>query len=132
MVCLSVCRCVRHSAAFVAHPTRQSDPNLPKLIYPTTTVSPTTMSHDLEGEDIWGDSGAAEAAVEGNNEEEKEEELEDEETRHMSISEIRQVRRNGTAFRISSGIFVGNNVLIYPLFPVSHSCFVCDVVVVVI
>ena len=45
-------------------------------------------SIDLEGDEIWGDSGA------GGNEESKQaepvESLEDEETRHMSIGELRQ------------------------------------------
>lgn len=56
-------------------------------------------SNDLEGDDIWGDSGA-----DGGNEESKQadseqpaqppvaavETLEDEETRHMSVGELRQ------------------------------------------
>lgn len=54
---------------------------------------------DLEGDDIWGDSGGAEAAnaAGGTAEESKTAEddapmddLEDDETRHMSISELRQ------------------------------------------
>ena len=47
---------------------------------------------DLEGDDIWGDSGAA-APSGGTAEESKTAEvddLEDDETRHMSISELRQ------------------------------------------
>lgn len=52
-------------------------------------------SNDLEGEDIWGDA----VAVDGNSGESKqaddndgvpEEELDDDDTRHMSISELRQ------------------------------------------
>lgn len=39
---------------------------------------------DLEGDDIWGDSNAPEEG------ETKQEEQEDEETRHMSVSELRQ------------------------------------------
>lgn len=49
---------------------------------------------DLEGDDIWGDGGAAPApAVEGDGESKQQEEedpMEDDETRHMSIGEIRQ------------------------------------------
>jgi len=52
---------------------------------------------DLEGDDIWGDSGGAAAAAEaGESKDEaedskmEEEPPEDEETRHMTISELRQ------------------------------------------
>jgi hypothetical protein len=61
-------------------------------------------SNDLEGDDIWGDDGnnadeskqeeskeGAETAEAGTSmQEEPEEDFEDEETRHMSISELRQ------------------------------------------
>ena len=60
-------------------------------------------SNDLEGDDIWGDSGASGGAGgdgggDGNEESkqpeaaaaEAEESLEDDETRHMSIGELRQ------------------------------------------
>lgn len=49
-------------------------------------------SNDLEGDDIWGDSGGGGDAS-GGNEESKQaepESLEDEETRHMTIGELRQ------------------------------------------
>lgn len=50
---------------------------------------------DLEGDDIWGDSGAAAggaepAAAEDSKMAEQEDEPEDEETRHMTVSELRQ------------------------------------------
>jgi ATP-dependent 26S proteasome regulatory subunit len=51
-------------------------------------------SNDLEGDDIWGDGGAP--GADANNEESKqnetapEEPVEDEETRHMTVSELRQ------------------------------------------
>uniref|UniRef100_A0A7S3L8T2 AAA+ ATPase domain-containing protein n=1 Tax=Amphora coffeiformis TaxID=265554 RepID=A0A7S3L8T2_9STRA len=50
---------------------------------------------DLEGDDIWGDSGAAGGGDSGTAEESKAadapmDDLEDEDTRHMSISELRQ------------------------------------------
>jgi 26S proteasome regulatory subunit T5 len=54
---------------------------------------------DLEGEDIWGDSGAAAAAApaadaeEAKQQEESKQEpedVEDDETRHMTVSELRQ------------------------------------------
>lgn len=50
---------------------------------------------DLEGEDIWGDSGGGTAAAatpdaEGGEAKEVEQPVEDEETRHMSIGELRQ------------------------------------------
>mmetsp|Transcript_23072 Transcript_23072/g.43923 ORF Transcript_23072/g.43923 Transcript_23072/m.43923 type:complete len:459 (+) Transcript_23072:100-1476(+) len=50
---------------------------------------------DLEGDDIWGDSGAAGGGDSGTAEESKTadapmDDLEDEDTRHMSISELRQ------------------------------------------
>ena len=46
---------------------------------------------DLEGDDIWGD-GAAAAAVGGgeSKQEDADEPVEDEETRHMTLSELRQ------------------------------------------
>jgi ATP-dependent 26S proteasome regulatory subunit len=57
-------------------------------------------SNDLEGDDIWGDGGAPAAAAAGGNEESKQaddepaaaaaEPVEDEETRHMTIGELRQ------------------------------------------
>ena len=54
-------------------------------------------SNDLEGDDIWGDGGgtaAAEAASGGESKEESKEEAqpepEDEETRHMTVGELRQ------------------------------------------
>ncbi len=43
-------------------------------------------SIDLEGDDIWGDSGGNEESKQA----EPVESLEDEETRHMSIGELRQ------------------------------------------
>jgi ATP-dependent 26S proteasome regulatory subunit len=60
-----------------------------------------TMSDDLEGDDIWGDSAAPEQAAaaqeqgeskqeEEGKEQEQPEALEDDDTRHMSISELRQ------------------------------------------
>ena len=53
---------------------------------------------DLEGDDIWGDSGGAadgeskqaDSDAEAAEDSKMEEEPEDEETRHMSISELRQ------------------------------------------
>jgi 26S proteasome regulatory subunit T5 len=56
-------------------------------------------SNDLEGDDIWGDDEnnaeeskveTAEAGTSTSADNEEEPELEDEETRHMSISELRQ------------------------------------------
>jgi ATP-dependent 26S proteasome regulatory subunit len=56
-------------------------------------------SNDLEGDDIWGDGAAAPAPAadaDANNEESKqnetapEEPVEDEETRHMTVGELRQ------------------------------------------
>ncbi|GKY91142.1 26S proteasome regulatory subunit 6A [Mayamaea pseudoterrestris] len=52
-------------------------------------------SNDLEGEDIWGDAGAAageskEADDVMEETKENEEQLDDDDTRHMSISELRQ------------------------------------------
>jgi 26S proteasome regulatory subunit T5 len=44
---------------------------------------------DLEGEDIWGD-GAGAAANESKQEDSAAEPVEDEETRHMTVSELRQ------------------------------------------
>jgi ATP-dependent 26S proteasome regulatory subunit len=52
--------------------------------------------NDLEGDDIWGDAPAAAGGGESKEEEEEEEAveppepLEDDETRHMSIGELRQ------------------------------------------
>jgi 26S proteasome regulatory subunit T5 len=46
---------------------------------------------DLEGDDIWGDgSGGAPAVGAGGESKQEEEPVEDEETRHMTISELRQ------------------------------------------
>lgn len=54
------------------------------------------MSNDLEGDDIWGDAPAPAADTAGESKEAEEskqnepEGLEDEETRHMTASELRQ------------------------------------------
>ena len=48
------------------------------------------MSNDLEGDDIWGDGGNEEAKEETKEEAPQEEEVEDEETRHMTVGELRQ------------------------------------------
>jgi uncharacterized small protein (DUF1192 family) len=56
------------------------------------TIS-TMSSNDLEGEDIWGDVGeAGESKIADAEDEtkENEEQLDDDDTRHMSISELRQ------------------------------------------
>lgn len=46
---------------------------------------------DLEGDDIWGDAGGeTAAAAEGGESKQADESPEDDETRHMSIGEIRQ------------------------------------------
>lgn len=48
------------------------------------------MSNDLEGDDIWGDGGNEEAKEETKEEAPQEEEVEDDETRHMTVGELRQ------------------------------------------
>jgi len=47
-------------------------------------------SNDLEGDDIWGDGGNEESKEETKEEAPQEEEVEDDETRHMTIGELRQ------------------------------------------
>lgn len=49
-------------------------------------------SNDLEGDDIWGDGGNEEAKEEAKEEapQEEEVEVEDDETRHMTVGELRQ------------------------------------------
>ncbi|CAJ1966466.1 unnamed protein product [Cylindrotheca closterium] len=47
-------------------------------------------SNDLEGDDIWGDGGNEEAKEETKEEAPQEEDVEDDETRHMTVGELRQ------------------------------------------
>ena len=47
-------------------------------------------SNDLEGDDIWGGDSAPAAAAEGGETKEAEPDLEDDETRHMTVGELRQ------------------------------------------